>query len=33
MDAGHCDRNARGDGLITDLETSSTLGVTAGERV
>jgi hypothetical protein len=23
MDAGHCDRNARGDGLITDLETSS----------
>lgn len=32
MDAGHCDRNARDDGLITDLETSSTLGVTAGER-
>jgi len=32
MDAGHCDRNARDDRLITDLETSSTLGETAGER-
>jgi hypothetical protein len=32
MDAGHCDRNARDDGLVTDLETSSTPGVTAGER-
>ena len=32
MDAGHCDRNARDDGLITYLQTSSTLGVTAGER-
>jgi hypothetical protein len=32
MDAGHCDRNARDDGLITDREASSTR-VTAGERV
>lgn len=31
MDAGHCDRNARDHGLITDLQTSSTLGVTAGD--
>jgi len=28
MDAGHCYRNARDDGLITDPEASSTLGAT-----
>ena len=31
MDAGHCDRNARDDGLITDFETSATLDAISGE--